>query len=469
MGSYHIHWTIWNITGGYVYDSGTTDSANITLFIKEECEHVIGYWVEDNLGNRWPGTGYYNTTVFVDNTPPQTTIEFGDPNGFAPKNRHWIHPDTPIYLNSTDYGCNGGVGDWTLYYRVWYNASWYGWFTSTLNTNISFIMLDLGLDSHCIHYIEWYAVDALGNTEVTNNYTVYLPPVPTLIKPYDGWFYRIGHTITMEHTEESGVMITDVHYFYEMISGGFGPVKILDSDLGTPGIQWDTHAFTKGDNVSVWVELTDDRGLTCRSPINNITFCQEFNPEPCVIIMDISEGWNLISIGVELDELGENYTASIFAAEMNDQAGEDIIKYIVRWNAVTSQFDEYVVNSRIGDDFTIVRGGAYYIYSTSPFDMEFHIVGDCPENETFDLMECWNLIGYKSMEIMNVGDFAQGIDEQAGSPVVQSIVKYDNLLKDYVAWYPGDASNKFQIRPGEAYWIFSSTDIEDVVYPPWDT
>ena len=49
------------------------------------------------------------------------------------------------------------------------------------------------------------------------------------------------------------------------------------------------------------------------------------------------------------------------------------------------------------NDFPIERGEGYYLYSLSPFVNEFTIVGDCPDCETFDLLECWNLVGYESM------------------------------------------------------------------------
>ena len=431
--------------------------------IDEECEHVIRYYAVDNLGN----TEAEQTRILrVDNTAPITTVEFRDPQGIAPRDRHYIRPDTLIFLNSTDHGCLGGVGDWTLQYRVWSQGMWYGWYETSLNTNASFTMLDLGLDSHCVHFIEWYAVDALGNREPLKNYTFFLPPVPTLLSPPDGWYYNIGHKITMEHIEESGVPIIDVHYFYDLHQGT-GPVEILDSDPGTQGIQWDTHSLTKGDVTEVWVELTDDRGLTCRSPVNTITFCQEENPEPCVIVMDLWQGWNLISIGVMLDELGENYTASELAAGINDQAGEDVITYIVRFNHTSGTFEEFVVSSGIGIDFPIGYGLACYVYSISPFEVEFSIVGDCPENETFDLVECWNLVGYRSKEIVHVGVWADMIDAHAEGPCVQAIVRFDRTKgpPDHDPWYRGDPSDAFQVRPGEAYWIFSATELEGVPYP----
>ena len=193
------------------------------------------------------------------------------------------------------------------------------------------------------------------------------------------------------------------------------------------------------------------------------------NPDPCVLIIRINEGWNLISIGVGLDELGNDYTASELAASINDQAGEDIIKYVVMWEGSglgAGKFTEYVVTSQVGIDFPIEKGEGYYVYSISPWDMEFVIVGDCPKDETFDLIECWNLVGYESMTPTPVGEWATLIEDfLGGQPFIQAIVKYDKDLDDYVAWYPGDPDNLFMVVPGEAYWIFSAADKNWAPFP----
>ncbi len=193
------------------------------------------------------------------------------------------------------------------------------------------------------------------------------------------------------------------------------------------------------------------------------------HPAPCDLSISLNIGWNLISITVELDDLGGAYTASIFASEMNNQAGEDIVKYIVRWDSVSGFFEEFVVATGVGVDFPIEYGRAYYIFSTSPFDSIFHIVGDCPVYETIDLNECWNLIGWKSMVFMDVGDFAEMIDHHAGWFAIQAIVKFDDTGglgdNEYIAWYPGMDDDLFQLQPGEAYWVFVATNLIEVPYP----
>ena len=234
---------------------------------------------------------------------------------------------------------------------------------------------------------------------------------------------------------------------------------------------------TEGDDVpngKYLIKITvDSEGEDCDfSDTLKLCVCDPTdNPDPCVIILHISQGWNLVSIGVELDDLGGDYTASAFASEINGQAGDDIIRYVVRWDGhghESGEYEEYVVESGIGVDFPIDEGEGYYLYSTSPFEVEFFIVGDCPEDKTFDLLECWNLIGYRSMTPTDVGVWAQLIeDNYDGAPLISAIVKYDKDQDpaEYVAWYPGDPDDKFQVVPGEAYWIFSATQKEGAPYP----
>jgi hypothetical protein len=215
-------------------------------------------------------------------------------------------------------------------------------------------------------------------------------------------------------------------------------------------------------------------GYGTGNPIQDYVLAEDWltiihHPSPCDLSIILTAGWNLISIMVELDDLGGAYTASIFASEMNSQAGEDIIKYVVAYDNATGLFEEFVVDSGIGNDFPMEYGRAYYVYSTSPFQTVFHVVGDCPVYETFDLNECWNLIGWMSMQTMDVGEFADMVDHHAGWFVVQAIVKYDDSYSygedEYIAWYPGMPDDLFQLMPGEAYWIFSATEMTEVAYP----
>jgi len=213
--------------------------------------------------------------------------------------------------------------------------------------------------------------------------------------------------------------------------------------------------------------------------VDALTSYMSGNPAPCALTITICRGWNMISIGVGLDSLGVDYRASHLAAEINGQAGADIIKYVVKYNR--TGFHEYVADAGVGDDFLIKKNEGYYLYSESPFCIDFTIVGDCPDCEKLDIIcDCWSLIGWASMETMNVGydsypgandGFATNIEEAApgDQPVVQAIIRYDRTSDpfdpQYEAWYPGLPNDLFLMEPGYAYWVFVATRVDGVAYP----
>ncbi|HEC76962.1 MAG TPA: hypothetical protein ENI33_06880, partial [Thermoplasmatales archaeon] len=80
VGSFHMHYRIWNGTWTPWQVGGLGEVINITF--SEECKHYIEYYAEDNLGNT--ETTIHNRTFYVDDTPPTSSIELGEPKcGYA--------------------------------------------------------------------------------------------------------------------------------------------------------------------------------------------------------------------------------------------------------------------------------------------------------------------------------------------------------------------------------------------------
>ena len=83
VGSVHLHYRYW-------YNGSWSDWINKSLAsgtLVEEihllgtCKHYLEFWVEDNLGNRWPPVcGYDNETFYVDDTPPTISKTIHPPN-----------------------------------------------------------------------------------------------------------------------------------------------------------------------------------------------------------------------------------------------------------------------------------------------------------------------------------------------------------------------------------------------------
>ncbi len=183
------------------------------------------------------------------------------------------------------------------------------------------------------------------------------------------------------------------------------------------------------------------------------------NPNPCEQRLQINQGWNLISFFVEVDEFGDGYDASILAAEINEQAGKNIIMYVVTWDRSSSVFLEFVVASGVGKNFKIDTLEGVYLFSNSISEMEFTIVGDCNNGGALLLSKCWNLVGWNSPNSIGVEQFYDILIEEAGSHIIQAIVNYDgsSLQKEYHQWCPGD-DPLFTMEPGHGYWVFSSAN-----------
>ncbi len=168
--------TVYNGTRYFVYYNASVDFGPIQFC--EECEHQIEFYSVDNATNE--ETPHNIQPHNVDDTPPEVTKEYGQQNYVNGTGALFITKDTPIYLNATDLPeapCN--VSSYQIFYRVW--SSTYGmsnWYNGVENESVEFNMSDLGYADNCTHYIEYYAVDDLGNnyTEPLNQ-TVYVDNV----------------------------------------------------------------------------------------------------------------------------------------------------------------------------------------------------------------------------------------------------------------------------------------------------
>ncbi|MCD6171430.1 MAG: PKD domain-containing protein, partial [Thermoplasmata archaeon] len=151
--------------------------------------HYINITAMDDLGN----VAYHNQTVYVDNSPPDISKEYGKPY-YNDGTNEWITSLTPIYINATDAGlCPVG--------SVHVNVSVYSfktgittyYETSVTNETASLLIY---LPEECKHYINITAMDDLGNVAY-HNQTVYVdnsPPEidytinPSLPNGDNGWY-----------------------------------------------------------------------------------------------------------------------------------------------------------------------------------------------------------------------------------------------------------------------------------------
>ncbi len=207
----------WNITVNAETSSYCEDGDKANFAFTEECNHTLEFWAVDILGNEGLHT---IQTHYVDDTPPTTVKEYGTPQCGC--GTLYITSQTPIYLNATDGGlCK--VGGMTIYYRVWYNGTWTSWMNSAQNVTRTMEQLGLPWDDDCVHYIEYYAVDCLGNTEELHNQTFYVDNTgPKVDKEFsqpnygpDGLFVTTDTIIYLNATDligECASGVKEIHY-----------------------------------------------------------------------------------------------------------------------------------------------------------------------------------------------------------------------------------------------------------------
>ncbi len=170
-------WSSWTEYDGY-------------FFFDEDCVHYLEWYGVDLLGNQGE---VLNQTHYVDTEGPSVDKWFGGPT--YGQDDLWLTQGTDIYLNATDIGCMDGVGVDEIWYRIWWNGSWSNW---TLFEEYFWF------DEDCMHYLEWYAIDLLGNTGETMNQTHYVDTVaPTTSKSFSGASYG-----------QDFLWISEDHYFF---------------------------------------------------------------------------------------------------------------------------------------------------------------------------------------------------------------------------------------------------------------
>ncbi|MBN2422149.1 hypothetical protein JXB41_02890 [Candidatus Woesearchaeota archaeon] len=156
-------------------------SSEANVIFEEDSTHELYIYCEDALGNYVEDT----ETFLVDSTPPVTTKTYDESRSVVSDGYRWIDIDTLIELDAVD----AKVGVDHIEYRVTYEGEFKcpevcdeegagNWMTVAGDHTEFFIT-----DESC-HFIEFRAVDKLGNTEDMNSQCVMVdntPPVTTKV------------------------------------------------------------------------------------------------------------------------------------------------------------------------------------------------------------------------------------------------------------------------------------------------
>ncbi|MEM3828526.1 MAG: CARDB domain-containing protein [Conexivisphaerales archaeon] len=157
----------------------------------------------------------------IDNIPPTTTLEIGEPKYIDPMGNIYVTSATPFTLTAEDN--SGGTGVASTFYRI-YNSTYD---TSWLEYIAPFYLIGLADGEYSI---DFYSVDNIGNTELTNTVTVILDntqPATTLTigEPkytLDTVYVTPDTPFTLEATDAgSGVFTTAYRIFNSDYDSGW--------------------------------------------------------------------------------------------------------------------------------------------------------------------------------------------------------------------------------------------------------
>ncbi|HEC76470.1 MAG TPA: hypothetical protein ENI33_04335 [Thermoplasmatales archaeon] len=237
VGSVHVNVSIYSfLTEQWTYHEwhNWSDDAiiNKTIYLPEECKHWINITAWDDLNN----TVWLNQTVYVDNTPPNISKEYGTPYYKNTTGAEYITSLTPIYINATDNrsapcivgSVHVNVSIYSFLTEQWTYHEWHNW------SDDAIINKTIYLPEECKHWINITAWDDLNNT-VWLNQTVYVdntPPIATVdaISPY---------CQEINETNPLTITVTAIDYTEPCVSGVKNlnlPVSRLKRDIGFANI-----------------------------------------------------------------------------------------------------------------------------------------------------------------------------------------------------------------------------------------
>ncbi|RLF36387.1 MAG: hypothetical protein DRN08_01425, partial [Thermoplasmata archaeon] len=169
--SVHLYYRIWyngewsDIYHRYVPSGTLTEE----IHLSGNCTHYLEFYVEDDLGNRYPTCGWHNETFYLDEQPPNTVKTVGTPQC---GDGYWVTTNTKISLDAHDLPEQCGVGIREIHYRIAWdenqnNVFEPGEYSSWMTVYSDHV--EFNFTEECYHKIEWYAVDKFNHTEETKS------------------------------------------------------------------------------------------------------------------------------------------------------------------------------------------------------------------------------------------------------------------------------------------------------------
>ncbi|UCF08206.1 MAG: hypothetical protein JSW28_00500 [Thermoplasmata archaeon] len=331
----YIQYRIYNLT----WDSGwNAYSGNFTMpGGLSNGEYTIEYGSYDHLGNYQ----VYTETIYLDNIPPATSINVGDPKHPSVPILN-ITSATPLNLTSTD-GTGAGVA--SIHYKVYNNDTGLdvGDWTEYSPGTLSFFLSGLPDGNYTVIF---NATDNLGWVEPNNFYTLYLdntgpvsdiivgdPKYPSTATDHLNVTSDAPFSLNAYEAVGSGADLTTMEYDITFLDGAVSSGWTLGTIFNI------SSAFAQGDgNYSIRFRCRDSLGNL--GPEGNITIYVDDTPPESVLTVGYprhrdssSDMWNITS-------------ASLLNLTADDGfgSGVDFIQYRIYNNTFNTSWTAYTAD-----------------------------------------------------------------------------------------------------------------------------
>jgi hypothetical protein len=354
--------------------------------------------------------------VIVDDTPPTTTIDIGDPKHRLATDNYNITSATPITLSVVDnpIGTNslllpnaagvGRIDESGIFYEIW-NVDTSSW--NTLLTKYTGPFTISGQDGTYIIY--YNATDNLGHMELQNSETIYLDntgPItsigvgdPKYPRGFD-WNVKSTTPFSLSASEliGSGVNTSSIQYIVTFTD--FGPI----SSSWIMGTTFDiATAFMQGDG-NYYIQIRSFDNLDNEGTIGRIDIYVDDTPPDAILSFDIpkykentTHRWNITSetdLLIQPDDgLGSGVNITQYRIINGTYTSVWITSLGVPFNLSSLPLSdgvytiEYTTTDYIGNSNTFTE--SFYLDNTAPIT----IISDPPTGPRYrvQVTDIWNI------------------------------------------------------------------------------
>ncbi len=168
------------------------------------------------------------------------------------------------------------------------------------------------------------------------------------------------------------------------------------------------------------------------------------NSEEAQQILNLAQGWNLISIPLVKSSLTAKFLVN------------DKIRHISTYDSKAGEYRTYITGfSSDEEDFEIKAGQGLYVYADGSTSIVFERNKVERENVNISLFKGWNLIGIPSAADCSASKFIEILAGKA-----KYIVRFDAANSTHETYIANFSKEDFAMEPGFGYWVYLESDFE---------